>query len=104
MVYLDDNILFWKRSDEHMANLKTIITLLTDGGPTLKLRKYLSLKKLVEYLGHIVSMSCLHVASKTCNAVQAIQPQPTKRNFDPSSGCVYYIANSFRILNGKMHH
>lgn len=53
-----------------MAHLKVLLALLKDGFLTLKLRKFFFLHTRFEYLGHIVSPGCLHVASKTFNAVE----------------------------------
>lgn len=59
MVYL-------KTIEEHMTHLKAFLTVLNEKGITLKLRKCLSLYTRNEYLGHILSPGCLHIASKTC--------------------------------------
>lgn len=79
--YLDDIIVFSKTIVEHMAHLKAILTLLKDGEVIMKPHKCFFLQTHVEYLGHIMSLGCLNVASKTCNAVQAIQLQTNVTKF-----------------------
>lgn len=97
IVYLDDIIVFLRTIHEHMAHLKTVLTLLKDGGLALKLHKCFLPETGLEYLGYIVCPSCFHAASKTCNIVQAMKYQPTSLNSCPSSVYVRGTSDWFRI-------
>lgn len=76
-VYLDDIVLFSETIDNHKIHLKFVLTLFKYGGLTVKLRKCVFLQYRVEYLKHIITPECLHVASKKCHAVQEMK-LPTK--------------------------
>lgn len=55
IVYLDDIIIFSKWIDYHMTHLKVVLSLLKDGGLTLKVRKCFFVQDRSKYLGHIVT-------------------------------------------------
>lgn len=70
---------------------RTALTLSKDAGLTLNLPKCFFLQDQVQYLGHIVSPSCLQVYSKTCNAGQKMQPLTNITQLRPFLGlCSVY--------------
>ena len=55
IIYLDDVIIFSKTPKEYLECLRGVFEKLTQAGLKLKLKKCISFKTKLAYLGHIVS-------------------------------------------------
>lgn len=77
IVYLDDILITGASQEEHMANLKLVLTRLQEAGLRLRKDKCEFMVPTVKYLGHIIDATGLHPA---VDKVKAIQNAPAPQN------------------------
>ena len=67
--YLDDVIVTGRTKEEHMSNLKQVLSALNEHGMKLRLEKCEFFRKQVTYLGHVISAEGLKPFEKRVDAV-----------------------------------
>ena len=77
LVYLDDILITGTSPEEHMANLKEVLTRLHEAGLRLRKDKCEFMLPAVKYLGHIIDAQGLHPAP---DKLEAVSKAPTPRN------------------------
>ena len=75
IIYLDDIIVFSKMPDEYIKQLRSVFEKLDQAGLHLKPSKCEFFKKIVEYLGHIISENDIKTNPKKIEAIVK-WPQP----------------------------
>lgn len=73
---LDDIIIYSQTFDEHFGDLHHILRLFNQAGVSVR-QKTFFITSTVDYLGHVVRLGQLCVASKTLDSVQGIKPPNT---------------------------
>ena len=69
LVYLDDIVVFSDTPENHLINLREVLTLLKKAGLKIKLQKCKFMKKSVEFLGHIISGEGISPNPSTIKAI-----------------------------------
>ena len=69
LVYLDDIVVFSDTPENHLINLREVLTLLKTAGLKIKLQKCKFMKKSVEFLGHIISGEGISPNPSTIKAI-----------------------------------
>ena len=69
-IYLDDVIIFSKDTNEHVAHVDEVLTLLRSAGVSLKLKKCEFFQPKVDYLGHVITPGELAVATENTKAFE----------------------------------
>ena len=77
LVYLDDILVTGASQEEHMSNLKEVLSRLQDAGLRLRKDKYEFMVSSVKYLGHIIDANGLH---PTPNKLKAVRNAPAPQN------------------------
>ena len=67
--YLDDVIVTGRTEEEHLSNLKQVLSALNEHGMKLRLEKCEFFRKQVTYLGHVISAEGLKPSEKRVDAV-----------------------------------
>ena len=68
LIYLDDVIVFSKDTNEHVAHVDEVLTLLRSAGVSIKLKKCEFFQPKLDYLGHIITPGKLAVATENTKA------------------------------------
>jgi Reverse transcriptase (RNA-dependent DNA polymerase)/RNase H-like domain found in reverse transcriptase len=76
--YLDDIILYSTTFEQHLSDLRTVLSLLNDAGVTLKLSKCKFSSPEFPYLGYRVGRDGLRVDNSKIATLQAAMPQTSK--------------------------
>ena len=76
-VYIDNILVTGKKIEEHLSNLKAVLTRLEESGIKLKRKKCSFLLPSVEYLGHRISADGVQ---PTPEKVEAIQKAPVPKD------------------------
>jgi len=84
LVYLDDIIIFSKSEEEHARHLDQVLTLLAGAGLSLNLKKCHFFRDTVDYLGHVIRLGKLQVATKIRKLSEPHDLPGLSRNFVPS--------------------
>ena len=77
LVYLDDILITGASQEEHMANLKEVLSRLQEAGLRLHKGKCEFIVPAVQYLGHIIDAEGLHPAP---DKLKAVRNAPTPQN------------------------
>ena len=77
LVYLDDILITGASQEEHMANLKGVLSRLNKAGPRLHKDKCEFMVPVVKYLGHVIDAKGLHPAA---DKLKAVREAPTPQN------------------------
>lgn len=77
LVYLDDILITGASQEDHLANLKEVLTRLQEAGLRLHKDKCEFMLSAVKYLGHIIDAQGLHPAS---DKLKAVRNAPTPQN------------------------
>jgi transposase InsO family protein len=78
LTYLDDIIIYSSSFEQHLEDLKTVLSLLQKAGITLKLEKCSFCAEEVQYLGFVVGRKGLRVDESKLDAVKKSVPPKTK--------------------------
>ena len=70
LIYLDDVIVFSKDTNEHVAHVQEVLTLLRSAGMSLNQKKYEFFQPKVDYLGHVITPGKLAVATENTKAFE----------------------------------
>lgn len=74
LVYFDDVVVSLKSPEEHMVQVRSVLTTLSDAGALLKHRKCLSSEETIAYLGHVVRPTRLENELHPTDAIRTLQP------------------------------
>ena len=70
LIYPDDVIVFSKDTNEHVAHVDEVVTLLRSAGVSLKLKKCEFFQPKVDYFGHVITLGKLAVATENTKAFE----------------------------------
>lgn len=73
LVYINDIIMFSRSIEDHFRHLGRILTLISDAGFSLKLKKCIFLRREIDYLGHVVRLHKLRVQPRECDAAKTFE-------------------------------
>jgi len=76
VVYLDDILIYSKSKEEHLAHIRSVLSLLRKNGLYAKLSKCSFMQEETEFLGHVVSKNGIHTSA---GHVKAITEWPTPK-------------------------
>ena len=77
LVYLDDILVTGTSTEEHMSNLKVVLSRLQEAGLRLRKDKCEFMVPAVQYLGHVIDASGLHPSAAK---LEAVRDAPTPQN------------------------
>uniref|UniRef100_A0A0N5C0I4 RNA-directed DNA polymerase n=1 Tax=Strongyloides papillosus TaxID=174720 RepID=A0A0N5C0I4_STREA len=89
-VYLDDIIVFGKKSD-HIKQLEEVFRRLNSTGMKVKLKKTTFLKEKVEFLGHIVSQKGIEIDGNKLDAIDKLAIPDTRKGLRSFLGATNYF-------------
>ena len=91
LVYVDDICVFSKSFDEHLVHMQQLFNRLRNAGLTLNPKKCKFAAKHVQFLGHVLSKSGVHVDQDKVKAVGTFQIPKTQKEVRSLLGmCNYY--------------
>lgn len=73
LVYVDHLIIFPMTPKEPMKHVRSVLHLIREVGVTLKLKKCHLISDAIDYLEHVITPICLHVATKTDDAIHSMK-------------------------------
>lgn len=73
VVYLDDVAIFSVSADQHIAHVRSVVTLLQRTNVTLKVMKCVFFSGTVDYLGHIIRPGTLEVTEHSRKAIAGLK-------------------------------
>ena len=77
LVYLDDILITGTSTEEHMSNLRVVLSRLQEAGLRLRKDKCEFMVPAVQYLGHVIDASGLHPSAAK---LEAVKDAPTPQN------------------------
>jgi RNase H-like domain found in reverse transcriptase/Reverse transcriptase (RNA-dependent DNA polymerase)/Integrase zinc binding domain/Chromo (CHRromatin Organisation MOdifier) domain/Retroviral aspartyl protease len=78
VVYLDDILIYSRTKAEHLAHVRSVLTLLRKNGLYAKLSKCSFMQEQTEFLGHVISKKGIHTNAGLVKAIRD-WPRPTKQ-------------------------
>ena len=78
VVYLDDILIYSKTKAEHLAHIRSVLTLLRKNGLYAKLSKCSFMQEETEFLGHVISKDGIHTNAGLVKAIRE-WPRPSKQ-------------------------
>jgi len=78
VVYLDDILIYSKTKQEHLAHVRSVLTLLRKNGLYAKLSKCSFMQEETEFLGHVISKDGIHTNAGLVKAIRE-WPRPSKQ-------------------------
>ncbi len=98
--YLDDILCYSKTFSEHCKNLETIFDLLRKGGLKIKLEKCNFLKKILKYIGFLISKDGFSADPK---GIEPIQKYPAPKNVDQLRTYLGMTSYFRKFIQGYSH-
>lgn len=72
LIYLDDTTIFSKTSEQRIKHFQNVLSLLHSTSATIKLKNRNFFINTIDYLGHIIRLSRLKLASYTSDAIRKL--------------------------------
>lgn len=73
LVYLDDIVVFSRSLRNQINHVKQVLSILKDAGVTLKLMKCNFFTETIDYLGHVIRLRRLEIATHTTAAIKKLK-------------------------------
>ena len=80
LVYLDDIFITGSSQEEHVSNLKEVLSRLQQAGLCLRKDKCKFMVSSVQYLGHIIDANGLHPVHPAPDKLKAVKNAPNPQN------------------------
>lgn len=78
LVYVDDVIIFSRNFNDHVQDVKEVLSILKEAGLSLNMRKCKFFSRTIDYLGHVVSPGRLQVARKNTVSITSAKYPTTQ--------------------------
>ena len=90
IAYLDDIIIFSKTPKEHLLHIRMVFEKLKSANLSMKMSKCSFFSKEIQYVGHILSATCIRPLPAKIHAIQHMQPPTTPKQVRAFLGLVGY--------------
>ncbi|XP_039291150.1 uncharacterized protein K02A2.6-like [Nilaparvata lugens] len=90
--FLDDIFITGKNDEEHIKNLKAVLSRLEDSGLTVKRSKCSFFQESISFLGHVIDAKGLHMNNDKVKAIVEAEPPTNVSELQAYLGLVNYYA------------
>ena len=102
IVYIDDILVTGRSEEDHIKNLKLVLTRLQDAGLRLRKNKCLFMKPSVTYLGYQIDKAGIHPVPEKVKAIQDAPPPKNVHELKAYLGLLNYYSKFLPNLSQKL--
>ena len=102
IVYIDDILVIGRSEEDHIKNLKQVLTRLQDEGLRLRKNKCLFMKLSVTYLGYQIDKAGIHPVPEKVKAIQDAPPPKNVHELKAYLGLLNYYSKFLPNLSQKL--
>ena len=102
IVYIDDILVTGRSEEDHIKNLKQVLTRLQDEGLRLRKNKCLFMKLSVTYLGYQIDKAGIHPVPEKVKAIQDAPPPKNVHELKAYLGLLNYYSKFLPNLSQKL--
>ena len=103
-MYIDDILVTGRSEEDHIKNLKLVLTRLQDAGLRLRKNKCLFMKPSVTYLGYQIDKAGIHPVPEKVKAIQDAPPPKNVHELKAYLGLLNYYSKFLQIYHRSYDH